>query len=146
MASSIQGAVSSQFGAGVDMMVVCWLGRAFQEAGIWIVRSPDEMNREWLRYYALPHCLGMLAEIGTNALFAHFIGDDSGSHAIWISSFAYYVYHLVQWPFEKRREKGWLPKLWKYVLEMLVYPLVAWTLLVGCVKRESASVVAHVHR
>ena len=72
--------------------------------------------------------------VGTNALFAHFIGDEIGSHAIWISSFAYYVYHLVQWPFEKRDEDGRRPKPGKYLLTNLIFPLVLWTLTIGCVR------------
>ena len=58
----------------MNMMVVCWLGRGVEEAAIWVMRSPEEINREWLRYYALQHVAGILAEIGTNALFAYFIG------------------------------------------------------------------------
>ena len=130
----IAGAVSSQFGVGMNMMVVCWIGRGFQEASFYVMRTPDELNHEWLRYYALMHVTGTLAEIGTNALFAHFIGGDIGSHAIWISTVSFYVYHLVQWPFEKRDEEGRLPPLGKYVLQMLVFPLVMWTLFVGCVR------------
>ena len=133
----IQGAVSSQFGAGMNMMVMCWIGRGLQETAIWIARSPEEVNGEWLRYYALMHVVGVLAEIGTNALFARFIGGDIGSHAIWISTLAYYVYHLVAWPFMKRDEEGQLPKLGPYVLKNLLFPLLLWTVPLGCAKPVS---------
>ena len=137
----IQRGALSQFGAGMNMMVVCWIGRGFSETAIWIMRTPEQVSREWLRYFALMHAVGILAEIGTNALFAHFIGDEIGSHAIWISSFAYYVYHLVQWPFEKRDEQGRLPKLGKYVLVNLVFPIVLCPLPIGCVRREEIAIV-----
>ena len=75
-----------------------------------------------------------MAEIGTNALLAHIIGDEIGSHAVWISSVGYYVYHVVQWPFEKRDKDGRLPNLGEYVLKMFVFPLVLWTVLIGCVE------------
>ena len=103
---------------------------------VWVIRTPDEVNREYLRYFALPHVVGILAEIGTNALFAHFIGDDIGSHAIWISSLAYYVYHLVAWPFEERHEEGRLPNLGKFILVHLIFPLVLLTLPLGCARNQ----------
>ena len=41
------------------------------------MRWPEEVNREWLRYWRYAWD-GILAEIGTNALLAHMIGDEIG--------------------------------------------------------------------
>ena len=61
----------------------------------------------------------------------------------WISSLSVYVYHLVHWPFEKRDEEGRLPKIGKYVLETLVYPLNIRTAPVGCVGLGQKSCASH---
>ena len=45
----LQGEVSGQFSAGMEMMVLAWGMRAFQELAIWVARFPEEMSREFLR-------------------------------------------------------------------------------------------------
>ena len=57
------------------MMVLCWVARGFEEVVMWITRVPEEIPYEFMRYFALLHVVGILAEIVTNALCAHFIGE-----------------------------------------------------------------------
>ena len=115
----------------MEMAIALWLGRGFFELIIWTARWPERMNREWLRYFALPHAVGTLAEVATHAVVVGKTGGEIGSHAIWMSFVAYYVYHVVMWPLCERDEEGNLPKPGAFLLESLMYPFIMWLVPLG---------------
>ena len=132
----LQGEVSGLFSAGMEMMVMCWGGRAFQELSFWVMRFPEEgMSREWLRSYALPRAIENLVEVGTNAVFVVFLGGAIGSHALWIGVVAYCVGADAAFVVGYLLKKGRLPTPAKFVKlslkAILMGPVIMTVLPVG---------------
>ena len=100
-----------------------WHVRLLLELGVWMFRTPETITWEFMRYFALPHVAGIVAEVGTWVWLLFVTNGRIGPQAALIAGFPYYVYHLVAWPFQPH-ENGRLPSCLPWVVQCLVFPLV----------------------
>ena len=96
---------------------------------------PKTITWDFMRYFALPHLVGIVAEVGTWVCLLFVMNGRIGPHAAPIAAFPYYIYHLVAWPFEPR-ENGRLPSCLPWNAQCLVIPVV---LYVSQTERTSQS-------
>ena len=43
--------------------VTVWVSRIIHELTVWVVRTPSQISRKWVKEYAIPHSVGMMAEL-----------------------------------------------------------------------------------
>ena len=98
-------------------------------------KTPKTITWDFMRYFALPHLVGIVAEVGTWVCLLFVTNGRIGPHPALVALFPYYIYHLVAWPFEPR-ENGRLPSCLPWNAQCLVFPVV---LYVSQTERTSQS-------
>ena len=98
-------------------------------------KTPKTITWDFMRYFALPHLVGIVAEVGTWVCLLFVTNGRIGPHPALVALFPYYIYHLVAWPFQPR-ENGKLPSCLPWNAQCLVIPVV---LYVSQTERTSQS-------